>query len=226
MKYSLPAAIVICIFAGFAACQAQTEKPVEKKPGTVTTVRTIVGGGCDGCELMYADMPESIDAVDTSAGWFAKKQRLRVTGNVFTPDGKTVATGIIIYYWQTDHTGRYTAAEGQSPKTRRHGQLRGWVKTDAAGNYAIYTSRPAPYPGNTDPAHIHFAIKEPGIGNEYYIDDIVFEDDSLVNAAYRKHRINRGGDGIVSVKKQKGMQAVERNIILGLNVSNYPADKK
>jgi protocatechuate 3,4-dioxygenase beta subunit len=104
----------------------------------------------------------------------------------------------------------------------RHGYIRGWVKTDAQGRYAIYTIRPAPYQDGSEAAHIHPSMLEPGIENPYYIDDFVFDDDPLLTAAKRKVLENRGGSGVLRLVKQGDLWIGERNIILGLNVPGYP----
>lgn len=111
-------------------------------------------------------------------------------------------------------------------KTKHHGHIRGWVKSDEKGRYSIYTIKPAPYPNENIPAHIHISIKEPSIGNEYYIDDLVFDDDPLLTGDNRKALENRGGSGILKVLISKDLQIAEHNIILGLNVPNYPGKKE
>jgi len=185
-----------------------------------------VGGGCDGCELMYIGMPKEIKPVDTSAGWVAKGQKLLVTGTVFRKDGKTPAPNVIIYYWHTDNTGYYSPVAGMDKDARRHGHIRGWVKTDENGKYSIYTIRPAPYPNDAIPAHIHTSIKEPTIDNEYYIDEFVFDDDKLLTGEKRKALENRGGSGILRVLLTDSLQIAEHNIFLGLNIPNYPETTK
>ncbi|MEJ7679359.1 MAG: hypothetical protein WKG06_16170 [Segetibacter sp.] len=75
------------------------------------------------------------------------------------------------------------------------------------------------------PAHIHTSIKEPNIDNEYYIDEFIFDDDKLLTSAKRKALENRGGSGILRVLISGDLQIAEHNIILGLNIPNYP-DKK
>ena len=184
----------------------------------------IVGGGCETCEYMYIGQPAQIDAVDTSAGWQEPGQKLIVKGRVFQIDGRTPAAGIMLYYWQTDNTGLYSYREGMPEGTRRHGHIRGWLKTDAEGRYALYTVRPAPYPKSNIPAHIHMVVKEPGM-SEYYIDDFEFDDDKLLTGAERKKRPSRGGTGILRSELVNGVQVAERNIVLGLNVPDHPAMK-
>ena len=51
------------------------------------------------------------------------------------------------------------------------------------GNYEIHTIRPARYPDNTIPAHIHSAIKT-AKGLVSWIPDFVFRDDTLVDEKY------------------------------------------
>jgi protocatechuate 3,4-dioxygenase, beta subunit len=81
--------------------------------------------------------------------------------------------------------------------------------------------RPAPYPNETIPAHIHLAVKEPEL-NEYYIDDLVFDDDKLLTADLRKNMEHRGGSGVLRLLELEQTQIAEHDIILGLNVPDYP----
>lgn len=196
------------------SCNGQTnDRPVQK----------IVGGGCDGCELMYIGMPQKINAVDTSPGWNEEGQQLMVTGTVFQQDGRTPAKDVVIYYWHTDNDGYYSPAPGMDERVKRHGHIRGWVKTGPDGKYAIKTIRPAPYPKDMLPAHIHLSVKEPAVANEYYTDEINFEGDTLLVAHFRKYPPeNRGGSGVVKVQLKDGRQVAEHNIVLGLNIPYYP----
>ncbi|MBS1555137.1 MAG: intradiol ring-cleavage dioxygenase [Bacteroidetes bacterium] len=183
-----------------------------------------VGGGCDGCEIMYHGMPKQINAVDTSAGWFEAGTKLIVKGLVLQRDGRTPAANVVVYYWHTDNNGRYSPAKGAHNATR-HGHLRGWVKTGRDGRYEIYTIRPAAYPSHDEPQHIHLSIKESELANEYYVDDLVFDDDPLL---YRKTKRgfkaeNRGGSGVLRIGMKKNIQVAVHDIVLGLNIPNYPS---
>lgn len=184
----------------------------------------IVGGGCETCEYMYIGQPAEIDAVDTSAGWLENGQKLVIRGRVLKIDGKTPAAGILLYYWQTDHEGLYSYRSTMPDGVKRHGHIRGWVRTDAEGRYAVYTVRPAPYPNSNIPAHIHMVVKEPGM-SEYYIDEYEFDDDKLLTGAERKKRLSRGGTGVLRPELVSGVQVAERNILLGLNIPDHPAMK-
>ncbi len=200
--------------------QSTTHQPAKEKTGTA-----IIGGGCESCELMYINMPGNISPVDTSAGWNEKGQKLLVKGTVCKKDGQTPAANVILYYWQTDNNGLYSPAAGMDEKTKRHGHIRGWMKTGQDGKYALYTIRPAAYPQTNNPEHIHIAVKEPAIANEYYIDDLVFDDDPLLTETTRKQMEKRGGSGILYPLTTGGLQTADHTIILGLNIPDYPDEE-
>ncbi|CAN5568056.1 hypothetical protein BH11BAC2_BH11BAC2_09540 [soil metagenome] len=204
------------------SCNGQTKNNNQSKPNSSTTKNKLIGGGCDGCEIMFVGMPTNINAVDTSFGWTENGQKLLVTGTAYKIGGKTPAPNVIIYYWQTDNNGYYSTTKGMDEKAKRHGHIRGWVKTDENGKYSIYSIRPAPYPNENIPAHIHTSVKEPNIENEYYIDEFVFDDDKLLKREKRKALENRGGSGVLRVLISGNLQIAEHNIILGLNIPNYP----
>lgn len=216
--------ILILLHTTLSGCQGQSNStnsiPTRGDKGKP------VGGGCDGCELMFEGMPEKMNATDTSAGWTEAGQKLLITGTVFKRDGKTPASNTIVYYWQTDNNGYYSPGVKMNQQASRHGHIRGWIKTDDTGNYSIYTIRPAPYPNEDIPAHIHTSIKEPDIANEYYLDEFVFDDDKLLTGQKRKALENRGGSGVLRVLISEGVQVAEHNIVLGLNIPNYPEGAK
>ena len=86
--------------------------------------------------------------------------------------------------------------------------------TDSSGEYRFETIRPGAYPGREDPAHIHMTVKEPA-RREYWIDEVVFEDDPRVTARYRAAQGNRGGSGIIRLLRDgTGTWAGRRDIIL------------
>ena len=221
MKKTIKIIILIALVSTLTNCNGQI-KSDKKQTELKTDRKKLVGGGCDGCELMYVGMPKNIISIDTSAGWSEKGQKLLITGTVYKLGGKIPAPNVIIYYWQTDNNGYYSPKEGMDEQAKRHGHIRGWVKSDENGKYSIYTIRPAPYPNDDMPAHIHTSIKEPNIEDEYYIDEFVFDDDILLTGKKRKALENRGGSGVLRVLIDKDYQVAENNIILGLNIPNYP----
>ncbi|GAB3503402.1 hypothetical protein GCM10027341_32460 [Spirosoma knui] len=189
---------------------------------------TDIGGAFENRDYMYQGMPEQIAPVDISPGWNQKGQKLFITGTIFQLDGKTPVPDVVLYYYHTNVDGKYLHKPGEartmSPNRlgQTHGYIRGWVKTDKKGKYSIYTVRPGVYPTRDEPAHIHLSIKEPSIQAPYYIDEFVFDDDELLNFAKRRKLENRGGSGILRVLVRNDLQIAEHNIILGLNIPNYP----
>lgn len=179
----------------------------------------VIGGGCDGCELMFEGMPKALESETTITGADAGEP-LEIQGVIYEQDGKTPVPNVILYVYHTDPEGLYSPAPGQTA-ARRHGRLRGWMKTDAQGHYRFRTTRPAPYPNRTNPAHIHPIVKEPG-RNEYYLDEYLFEDDPLLTKEKRDAQEGRGGSGIIRLTKNTdGVWTGRRGIILGRNIPDY-----
>lgn len=188
----------------------------QKQPYTLTQV----GGPCEDCQMMFDGIPESV----TSSGSFVipgePGEPLIIRGIIFKKDGKTPAADVILYVYQTDSKGLYTKGKNQTQAVR-HGHIRGWVKSNSKGEYEIKTIRPASYPDSRNPQHIHPIIYEPGKGY-YWIDEYMFEDDLLLTASIKSKVSNRGGSGIIKLTKDKdGVWQGRRDIVLGLNVSNY-----
>src|SRR5258708_8260265 len=69
-------------------------------------------------------------------------ERLIVAGQVFMPDGKTPASGVTVYAYNTDAEGYYGIARAEYPP-----RIYGWMRTDPAGRFDLRTIRPASYPG-------------------------------------------------------------------------------
>lgn len=197
-----------------SSCQAKTNQLQQTSTG-------IVGGDCDVCKGMYEGMPQQLSWQSAIASASEPGEKLEIGGIIYQADGRTPAPNIILYLYQTDASGYYSPAPNTTGLTRRHGHLRGWLKTNTGGEYRFTTIRPASYPNSDIPAHIHPVVKEPD-KNEYYIDDYEFEDDPLLTRAQRSRRENRGGSGIIPLSKSKeGLWIGKRNIILGLNVPDY-----
>jgi protocatechuate 3,4-dioxygenase beta subunit len=100
---------------------------------------------------------------------------LVVAGTVYGADGTTPAPGVVVYAYQTDARGLYTP-DGKPGVPR----LYGFARTDAQGRYEFRTIRPASYPGQNVPAHIHMTV-DSGSG-EQEIAEIQFQGDPLLPA--------------------------------------------
>ncbi|QED38085.1 intradiol ring-cleavage dioxygenase [Antarcticibacterium arcticum] len=192
------------------ACNAQTKNSTTK----------LVGGGCEGCEAIFEYGDKKLTPTDTLPEFENNEPKLEITGTVLKKDGKTPAENVILYIYHTNRQGIYETKGKETGWAKRHGFIRGWIKTGKDGKYAFYTFRPAAYPNGSEPEHIHITVKEPD-KNEYYLDDYLFDDDPQLTKETRKERKNRGGSGIIKPKEKNGIVLIERNIILGKNIPNY-----
>jgi protocatechuate 3,4-dioxygenase, beta subunit len=151
------------------------------------------------------DLPASIQlSPATEPG-----ERMAISGRCLSWQTGEPVSGVIVYAYHTDTTGSYDGG----PAGTRHARLRGWMRTGKDGVYAFTSIKPAPYPDRTMPAHIHLTVLEPGLP-PYWIDDIVFDGEFKVDAAYRAAQGNRGGNGIVPLKRQSGVWIGVRDIRL------------
>lgn len=198
----------------------------DNKTKTKNSSEKHVGGSCEGCEAIYeSPIPfEKLNATDTLPDYNEPGPKIHISGIVYQRDGKTPAKDVVIYVYHTDQSGKYTANANAKGWEKRHGSIRGWMKTDKNGFYSFYTLRPAHYPGRQAPQHIHVTVKEPD-KNEYYIDEYVFDDDPVLPDEER-NRKHRAGSGILKMVQGKdNIMVATRNIILGLNVPDYPDGK-
>jgi protocatechuate 3,4-dioxygenase beta subunit len=195
-------------FLALSAC-AQPEKN-----------RNHVGGPCEGCEAVLEYGRKKLAAIDTLPDFNDPGPKLLVTGTIYQADGKTPARDVILYIYHTDQKGIYPVKGNETGWAKRHGYLRGWIKTKADGRYAFYTLRPASYPNSNNPQHIHPVIQEPG-KNAYWIDEFLFADDPLLSEHEKSKATNRGGNGVLTLTKKDDLWIGYRDIILGLNIPNY-----
>lgn len=177
-----------------------------------------VGGACDRCDLMFEGMPKAMSWEATISPQSEPGEPMIIEGTIYKKDGKTPAPGVVLYVYHTDAQGYYSNIPGQ--KEIPHGHLRGWIKTGADGKYRFQSIRPAQYPRETIPAHIHPLIKEPGL-SPYWIDEYLFEGDKFLTDEERKRQEKRGGNGIISLTKKDGVWRGTRDIVLGLNIPGY-----
>ncbi|MEO0896804.1 MAG: intradiol ring-cleavage dioxygenase [Bacteroidota bacterium] len=180
-----------------------------------------VGGPCQGCEAVHEYDKKELQAVDTLPGYGQHKPPMKVTGTIFQQDGKTPASNVILYIYHTNRKGLYKAEKHAKEWGKVHGMYRGWIKTGPSGTYTFYSFRPAPYPNGQEAEHIHMIVKEPGL-QEYYIDNIVFTDDPLLSQRKKDKLSKRAGSGICTPIEENGILMVQRDIILGLNIPDYP----
>ena len=140
-------------------------------------------------------------------------ERMVISGTIYLPDGKTPAKNAILSVWHTNSKGFYIAGGGGAGE--EHPRIHGRMKTGPDGKYEFQTIRPAPYPDNSAPAHIHGHISAPNFP-EYPI-IYYFEGDKLITEQNRSELNNhRGGTAsIIRLNKDKnGTLIGHRDIIL------------
>jgi protocatechuate 3,4-dioxygenase beta subunit len=109
--------------------------------------------------------------------------------------GKPVP-GVEVFAYQTDQHGVY-APQGAADPWR----LKGWTITDPQGRFEFRTIRPAAYPSNTVPGHIHLTFSTTCCGRQ--VTEVMFDDDPLVTPAMRQRegpnlmlgKVSKRGDG-------------------------------
>jgi protocatechuate 3,4-dioxygenase, beta subunit len=215
----IPALVFFALLLFTSSSCSQKDDKVTEKPKYEN-----VGGMCEGCEAIHeSPIPfDELSWIDTLPDFSEGGPKLEISGVVYKKDGVTPAPGVVLYLYHTDQNGYYSKKGNETGWGKRHGYIRGWLKTNDKGEYKFYTLRPAPYPNSGFAAHIHTIIKEPD-KNEYWIEDYVFDDDPFVNDAYRKKESKRCGSGILKLTDAgNGLFTGKRDLILGKNIENYP----
>jgi protocatechuate 3,4-dioxygenase, beta subunit len=213
--------LTVSAFLSFSSCSQNNTKQPANNQKDEKEIK--VGGRCEGCEAVYeSHIPfKELNETDTLPGFNDPGAKIEISGIIYKADGKTPAADVILYIYHTDQKGIYATRGNEQGWAKRHGYIRGWIKTNAQGQYKFYTLVPASYPNSTNPKHIHPVIKEPG-KSEYWIDEFVFDDDPLLPEKERTRSRPVGGAGVLKTYMKDGMLRATRNIFLGLNVTDYP----
>ncbi|MBS1509088.1 MAG: hypothetical protein JSS79_20790 [Bacteroidetes bacterium] len=189
--------ITTITIASFTAWSQQKKMPKIKNPSGQGFIP------CGSCE-----QPSTI-SFETTIAQDEPGERLTLSGTIFKSDGKTPAPDIILFFYHTDATGHYNPED--DPNNPR---LKGWVKTNALGQYVFHTLKPAPYPTLKTPAHIHVHLFSKELA-ENWIDDFWFEGDRLIKESDNS-RFSKLGEFSPIVKLVKGKNGLTgvRNIKL------------
>src|SRR5215203_817005 len=128
------AKIIFSLLVGvavFSCAQDDSHAQDNKKSSS----QQIIGGRCEGCEAIYeSKVPfEALNEIDTLPIFKEDGPKLVVSGIVYKSDGKTPAPGVVIYVYQTDQTGKYRVTGNETGWGKRHGSIRGWIKTNPLG---------------------------------------------------------------------------------------------
>lgn len=109
----------------------------------------------------------------------------------------------------------HTGMDGEYGKDSHGGPIyRAWMKTDAQGRYEYETFRPAPYPGDQIPAHIHVQFWSASVPHQY-ADDLMFADDPRLRPNLKEASAKAGEFAfIVTPRLEDGALAAEQNFKL------------
>lgn len=190
---------------------------------TSSAQNVLVGGPCEGCEAIFEYLSETTGPLPSSAtlpGFAGASQELELRGSILMPDGQTPAENVILYIYHTNTDGEYATRGDEQGWARRHGYIRGWIKTGPDGRYTFRTHMPGSY--SSLPAHVHPLILEPN-GMYYYLESWFFKGDPNYNENHEEG--GRGGNGLVALAEENGVLIAERDIVLGLNVPGYDHDR-
>lgn len=179
----------------------------------------LVGGPCEGCEAVLEYGDRDLDPVDTLPEFASAENKLKISGTIYEADGETPAENVLLYIHHTNADGIYPTKGDEKGWAKRHGYLRGWIKTGKDGRYTFYTQVPGSYPDGRTPAHIHPIIMEPD-GKYYYLSAYFFKGDPLLTDDHMEDP-PRGSAGVVNLKETDGMALIERDFILGKGVPDY-----
>ncbi|MCB0688938.1 MAG: intradiol ring-cleavage dioxygenase [Saprospiraceae bacterium] len=178
-------------------------------------------GTCEGCEAIFEYGDRQLTTSDTLSDYHENGTKLKIYGTVYRPDGFTPAADVILYFYHTNSKGIYENKYQRQNWERRHGYIRGWIKTDQSGKYSIYTTVPGSYPNRSEPAHIHVTVLEPD-GRYYWLDSFYFAGDPLLNGnELSKSSVRGGAPNIMSLISERDLMVGKRDIILGANVEDY-----
>ncbi|NVJ24291.1 intradiol ring-cleavage dioxygenase [Myxococcus sp. AM011] len=205
------------VLLGLGACAAGVQACTCAAPAEAVPVAPRVRARlytCEGCEAVAERGPERLAPFVQLASGAEPGERMTLTGCVLSAESREPVAEVVIYAHHTNAAGLYANGTQESEWSRRHGRLRGWARTGGDGVYAFDTIKPAPYPNDTLPAHVHLFIGEPG-RPPYYVDDVVFDGEFGVTPEYRARQEFRGGSGIVKLSRTaEGVWLARRDIVL------------
>ncbi|WP_242158393.1 hypothetical protein [Aestuariivivens sediminis] len=166
---------------------------------------------------LYDYSERHLNHMDTIPGFNEQDSKLKISGTIYYNDGVTPAKDVIVYVYQPNADGDFKTHKTTSGK--KYIEHRAWVKTNADGEYTIYTFIPgAPYVPLTYPRkrgmkQILPVIKVPG-KPEYDFDAFIFDDDPAISDRCRKKLERMDYQGMLTLRKEGDLYVAEKNIVL------------
>lgn len=165
---------------------------------------------------IYDYPSDELSNTDSIPDFSTKTDKLKITGTIYMADGVTPAKDVILFISQPDENGDY---ELKTNNEKRYVYHRGWVKTDADGQYTFYTFIPGSFLHNRELKHIHPVIKEPG-KPEQELAAFLFDNDPFLSKSCRKRLAKKGMDSILKLEKQDTMFVATKNIVLNQDIAD------
>ncbi|RSK38620.1 peptidase associated/transthyretin-like domain-containing protein [Mangrovimonas spongiae] len=159
---------------------------------------------------IYDFSETNLNAIDSIPGFQTKETPLKLTGIVYQPDGITPAKDVIVFIRHANEDGKFDI---RTKNEKRYVYHRGWVKTNAKGEYTFYTFIPGSYAHSKELRRIYRSVKVAG-QLEYNLPDFIFNDDPFLTKHCRKHINKKGIDCILTTLKKENYYLAEKNIVL------------
>lgn len=160
---------------------------------------------------LYDYNEHTLNNTDTIPDFKSKKSKLKVSGTIYESDGTTPAKNVILFIEQADENGDFDLKKHNNKRYVKH---RGWVKTNADGQYTFYTFLPGNDRRYNQLQQLFPVIKEP-LKAEYEIESFLFDEDPMLTKLCRK-KITKKGDAsrILKLKKENGLYVAQKDIVL------------
>ncbi len=165
----------------------------------------------DNYSPIYDRSEDLLSNTDTIPDYSSKTNKLKLTGTIYMSDGLTPASDVVLFIEQANEVGDFEMRQtGDNPNVFH----RSWVKTDADGNYTIYTFVPGNDRRYNMLQQIFPIVKEPS-KEEYQLETFLFDEDPLLTKRCRK-KIKKNGDEtrILKLTQEDGILVAQRDIIL------------
>lgn len=178
----------------FCSCAQETslaeiERLLTSRSTTVSDILTstqylALHGNKDFRNLIREHAPRGNISV---AGKNEPGTRIQLKGRFVGKDQKP-RPNVLFYFYHTMHNGLYAeGGNGQQDVAR----LFGYMRTDKNGNFEINTIKPAGYPGERFPSHVHVEIYD-GTGKIILGTEFQFEDDPRLDKESRENSVRHG----------------------------------
>lgn len=148
---------------------------------------------------------------DTIPDFQEKVNKIKLYGTIYQSDGVTPAKDVILYIEQADTNGDFDLREQGESTYVYH---RGWVKTDANGQYQIFTFIPGNDRRYNQLQQLFPTLKEPS-KPAYDIESFLFDEDPLLTKLCRKRLLKKSDPTrILKLSKRDGINMVKKDIVL------------